>query len=199
MLLCPAAPTVAVPHDPEHAWHERQLDRERTHDVAAPIRPSGAPISTVASICPPRSRPPASRTGLPVGVQIIGPEYGDLHLHRRRTPARARHFQGFVPPKGWDADDARPRKSSAPDHRTRVRLRARATAVERHPCPSSRRSGESTASSIVVHDSRRRRLRLRAWRRPVASCGSISRSSPRPMSDAGEAARLRPCSATSPP
>ena len=39
--------------------------------------------------------------GLPVGVQIIGPQYGDLRC-LRFAQLLERAWQGFVPPKGYD-------------------------------------------------------------------------------------------------
>jgi amidase len=42
-----------------------------------------------------------SRSGLPVGVQIVGPEYGDntcIVVAQRLE----REFQGFIPAKGWE-------------------------------------------------------------------------------------------------
>jgi amidase len=41
-----------------------------------------------------------SRAGLPIGVQIVGPQYGDrtcIELARLLE----REFQGFVPPAGY--------------------------------------------------------------------------------------------------
>jgi amidase len=41
-----------------------------------------------------------SRAGLPIGVQIVGPQYGDrtcIELARLLE----REFQGFVPPPGY--------------------------------------------------------------------------------------------------
>ena len=99
VLLCPAAPTVAVPHDPKHEWHERKLlvKGRRT----SPVDPTfwGA-FFTVAYL--PSTVAPAglSKSGLPVGVQIVGPEYGDftcIEVARQLEQG----FQGFVAPKGW--------------------------------------------------------------------------------------------------
>ena len=39
--------------------------------------------------------------GLPVGVQIIGPQYGD-HLCIAFAKLLEKHYQGFVPPAGYD-------------------------------------------------------------------------------------------------
>ena len=39
--------------------------------------------------------------GLPVGVQIVGPEFGDLTCIAF-AKLLEQEFQGFVPPKGYD-------------------------------------------------------------------------------------------------
>ncbi len=100
VLLCPAAPTVAVPHDPKHAWHERKVMVKGRPTSPADPTFWGA-YFTVAYL--PATVAPAglSRSGLPVGVQIVGPEYGDLTCIEVARLLE-REFQGFVPPKGWD-------------------------------------------------------------------------------------------------
>jgi amidase len=99
LLLCPAAATVAFPHDQEGERHERTITvngrRVPTTDQLFWAGYSGLAYlpSTVA---------PAglSRAGLPIGVQIVGPQYGDrtcIELARLLE----REFQGFVPPPGY--------------------------------------------------------------------------------------------------
>jgi len=39
--------------------------------------------------------------GLPVGVQIVGPQYGDLECIRL-AQLLEKEYQGFVPPAGYD-------------------------------------------------------------------------------------------------
>jgi amidase len=100
VLICPAAPTVAVPHDPKHAWHERKvLVKGRPTSPADPT--FWGAYFTVAGL--PATVAPAglSKSGLPVGVQIVGPEYGDLTCIEVARLLE-REFQAFVPPKGWD-------------------------------------------------------------------------------------------------
>lgn len=99
VLLCPAAPTVAVPHDPKHAWHERKVVVKGRRTSPADPTFWGA-YFTVAYL--PSTVAPAgfSKTGLPIGVQIVGPEYGDLTCIEVAHQLE-REFQGFVPPKGW--------------------------------------------------------------------------------------------------
>ena len=99
VLLCPAAPTVAVPHDPKHAWHERKVIVKGSPTSPADPTFWGA-FTTVAYL--PSTVAPAglAKSGLPVGVQIVGPEYGDLTCIEVARQLE-RGFQGFVAPKGW--------------------------------------------------------------------------------------------------
>ena len=101
VLLTPVAATAAQPHD-----QSSKLDRFRRIVVNGKRVPatdqwfwSGLP--SVAYL--PATIAPAglTATGLPVGVQIIGPQYGD---HTCITLARLleQEFHGFVPPKGWE-------------------------------------------------------------------------------------------------
>jgi amidase len=100
VLLCPAAPTVAVPHDPHHAWHERRIMiKGKSTSPADPTFWGG--FFSVAYL--PATVAPAglSKSGLPVGVQIVGPAYGDntcIAVAQRLE----REFQGFIPAKGWE-------------------------------------------------------------------------------------------------
>jgi amidase len=99
VLLCPVTSTAAFPHDHVGERHERTIvvngKRVPTTDQLFWAGYSGMCFlpSTVA---------PAGLTpgGLPVGVQIVGPQYGD-----RTTIAFARllerEYQAFVPPPGY--------------------------------------------------------------------------------------------------
>jgi len=98
LLLCPPAASAAFPHDHVGERHERSIavnGRRVPTDQLFWAGYSGMVYlpSTVA---------PAGFTpgGLPVGVQIIGPQYGD-----RACIDFARHleegFQPFVPPAGY--------------------------------------------------------------------------------------------------
>ncbi|SEN86984.1 amidase [Rhodospirillales bacterium URHD0017] len=98
VLICPAAPTVAVPHDPNHAWHERKMVVKGRKTSPADPTFWGA-YFTVASL-PSTVAPAGFSKGLPIGVQIVGPEYGDLQCIEVARQLE-REFQGFVPPKGW--------------------------------------------------------------------------------------------------
>jgi amidase len=99
VLLCPPAPTVAVPHDPKHAWHERKIMVKGR--PTSPVNPVfWSAFSGVAYL--PATVAPAgfAKSGLPVGVQIVGPEYGDLTcIEVARLLEQG--FQSFVPPKGF--------------------------------------------------------------------------------------------------
>jgi len=99
VLLCPAAPTVAVPHDPGHAWHERKVMVKGRQTSPADPTFWGA-LATVAYL--PSTVAPAglAKSGLPVGVQIVGPQYGDLTCIEVARQLE-RGFGGFVAPKGW--------------------------------------------------------------------------------------------------
>jgi len=96
LLLCPAAASAAFPHDQQRDRYERTIEvkgrRVPTTDQLFWAGYSGMVYlpSTVA---------PAgfTKAGLPVGVQIIGPQYGDrICIHMARLLER--EFQAFVPP-----------------------------------------------------------------------------------------------------
>lgn len=99
VLLCPAAPTVAVPHDPKHAWHERKVVVKGRPTSPADPTFWGA-FTTVAYL--PSTVAPAgvTKSGLPVGVQIVGPHYGDLTCIEVARQLE-RDFHGFTAPMGW--------------------------------------------------------------------------------------------------
>ncbi|MFQ5520124.1 MAG: amidase [Candidatus Methylomirabilia bacterium] len=99
LLLCPAAASAAFPHDQQGERYERT------------VRVNGRPVPTTdqlfwagfpCMVYLPSTVAPAgfTPTGLPVGVQIVGPQYGD-----RTCIAFARllerEFQSFVPPLGY--------------------------------------------------------------------------------------------------
>jgi amidase len=100
VLLCPAAPGTAVPLDVEKQWHERRLDvNGRPISVVEATMWGGmATLGNLPATVAPAGFAPG---GLPVGVQIIGPEYGD-HTCLAVAQYLERHFQGFVAPKGWE-------------------------------------------------------------------------------------------------
>jgi amidase len=99
LLLCPVAGTAAFPHDQKGERHERTIvvngKRVAVTDHLFWAGYTGA-FFLPATAAPCGFTP----SGLPVGVQIVGPQYGDLTC---LTLARLleREFQGFVPPPGF--------------------------------------------------------------------------------------------------
>ncbi|MDI6753044.1 MAG: amidase [Thermodesulfobacteriota bacterium] len=100
LLLCPAATTAAFPHNQKGERWERMVM------VNNKPQPSTAQMFWAGYSCNfylPSTVAPAGFTGdgLPVGVQIIGPQYGDYTcIHFARLLER--DFQGFVPPAGFE-------------------------------------------------------------------------------------------------
>jgi amidase len=99
LLLCPAAATAAFPHDHEGERHERTiLVNGRRVPTTDQLFWAGYPgVAYLPSTVAPAG---FSRAGLPIGVQIVGPQYGDrtcIELARLLE----REFQGFVPPPGY--------------------------------------------------------------------------------------------------
>ncbi|NKB57534.1 MAG: amidase [Alphaproteobacteria bacterium] len=101
LLLCPVGASAAQPHDHEGERWERMVtvNNER---VLTTDQLFWAGISGVVYL--PASVAPAglTRSGLPVGIQIIGPY---LHDHTCIEFARLieENFGGFVPPPGYDS------------------------------------------------------------------------------------------------
>jgi amidase len=100
VFLCPPAASAAQPHDQAGERWQRTIT-VNGRKVPATDQMFWAGISgfyllpaTVAPLA-------ASAAGLPVGVQIVGPQYGD-----RTTLAVAAMLEagwrGFIPPPGWD-------------------------------------------------------------------------------------------------
>jgi amidase len=99
VLLCPAAASAAFPHDHEGERHERTIvvngRRVPTTDQLFWAGYSG--MAHLPSTVAPCGFTPG---GLPVGVQIVGPQHGDrtcIELARLLE----REFQGFVPPPDY--------------------------------------------------------------------------------------------------
>ena len=99
VLLCPVAASAAFPHDHVGERHERTVEingrRVPTTDQLFWAGYSG--MAYLPSTAAPAGFSPA---GLPIGVQIVGPQYGDrtcIELARLLE----REFQGFVPPAGY--------------------------------------------------------------------------------------------------
>jgi amidase len=99
LLLCPAAASAAFPHDHVGERHERTIEVNGRR-VPTTDQLFWAGFSGMAYL--PATVAPAgfSRAGLPIGVQIVGPQHGDrtcIELARLLE----REFQGFVPPPGY--------------------------------------------------------------------------------------------------
>lgn len=100
LLLCPAATTAAFPHNQKGERWERMVM------VNGQPQPSTTQMFWAGYSCNfylPSTVAPAgfTREGLPVGVQIVGPQYGDrtcIHFARLLE----REFQGFAPPPGFE-------------------------------------------------------------------------------------------------
>jgi amidase len=99
LLICPAAASAAWPHDQQGERWERTIE-VNGHRVPTTDQLFWAGYSGMAYL--PSTVAPAglTRAGLPVGVQIVGPQYGDrtcIHLARLLE----REYQGFVPPPDY--------------------------------------------------------------------------------------------------
>ena len=100
LLLCPPAASAAFPHDQQGERYERTI-RVNGKDVPTTDQLfwAGYPgeVYLPSTVAPIGFTP----TGLPVGVQIVGPQYGD-----RTTIDFARHlereYQPFTPPPGYE-------------------------------------------------------------------------------------------------
>ena len=100
MLLTPTMATPAFPHD-------QRPFKERTIDVDGVARPYFEQIFWAgligASLLPSTIVPTGlDADGLPIGVQIAGPEYGDLDtIGAASFLEQAAEFR-FVPPRGYE-------------------------------------------------------------------------------------------------
>ena len=99
LLLCPVAGVAAFPHDQKRERHERTVlvnGRERpvTEHLFWAGYSGAAYLPSTAAPCG------FTPSGLPVGVQIIGPQYGDLTC-LAFARLLEREFQAFVPPSGY--------------------------------------------------------------------------------------------------
>jgi amidase len=100
LLLCPVAGTAAFPHDQQGERHERTLVvNGRRVPVTDHLFWAGySGVSLLPSTAAPCGFTPG---GLPVGVQIVGPQYGDLTC-LAFARLLEREFQAFVPPPGYE-------------------------------------------------------------------------------------------------
>jgi amidase len=98
LFLCPVASTVAPPHDQQGERWERMItvDGKRV-PTTDQLFWAGY---TCAFYLPATAAPIGESGGLPIGVQITAPQYGDLTaIHFARLLER--EYRGFVPPPGY--------------------------------------------------------------------------------------------------
>jgi amidase len=99
LLLCPVAGVAAFPHDQDRERHKRTV---AVNGAAVPVTDHlfWAGYSGMAFL--PSTAAPCGFTpaGLPVGVQIVGPQYGDLTC-LAFARLLEREFQAFVPPPAF--------------------------------------------------------------------------------------------------
>jgi hypothetical protein len=96
-LLAPVMPTAAFPHDTERPIEDRRIDIDGTavshHAAAAWCCAIG--VMLLPAVTLPTG---LTETGLPVGVQLIGPFLSDLRLLRIAELLDAAAGPGFTPP-----------------------------------------------------------------------------------------------------
>ena len=99
LLLCPVAGIAAFPHDQQGPRHERTVV---VNGARVPVTDHLFWAGYTGMAYLPSTAAPCGFTpgGLPVGVQIVGPQYGDLTCLAFARMLE-RDFQGFVPPPGF--------------------------------------------------------------------------------------------------
>ena len=99
LLLCPAASSAAFPHDHVGERHERTIEvNGRRVSTTDQLFWAGYPGMAYL----PGTVAPAGRTksGLPVGIQIVGPQYGDRTCIQMARLLE-REYQRFMPPPAY--------------------------------------------------------------------------------------------------
>lgn len=102
VLLCPVTPTAAFTHRQEGSVLDRTID---VAGVARPYLANIAWAGLVGVVGHPATVPPLGRTasGLPVGVQVVAPRFGDRTAIRvAELLAEATDGAGYVPPPGFE-------------------------------------------------------------------------------------------------
>ena len=99
LLLCPVASTAAFPHDQKGERYDRTLV---VNGARVPVTDHLFWAGYSGAFYLPSTAAPCGFTpgGLPVGVQIVAPQYGDL-TSLAFARLLEREFQGFVPPPGY--------------------------------------------------------------------------------------------------
>jgi amidase len=97
VVLAPVMPTVAFPHDTGRPLEERVIDVD---GVGLPHFAAAAWVGAIGAVLLPVVTLPAGpgASGLPVGVQVVGPFLSDLRLLRIAELMAAAAGAGFVPP-----------------------------------------------------------------------------------------------------
>lgn len=100
VLLCPAAATTAFPRNASGERWERVIDVDGTPqpDTTQIYWMGAASVSFLPATVAPMA---IASDGLPVGVQIVGPQFGDLSTIRFAALLE-QHYHAFQPPSGYD-------------------------------------------------------------------------------------------------
>jgi amidase len=97
VVLAPVMPTVAFPHDTDRPLPERRIDID---GIPVPHFPAASWVGVIGvSLLPVVTLPIGpSDSGLPVGVQVVGPFLSDLRLLRAAELLELAAGTSFVPP-----------------------------------------------------------------------------------------------------
>jgi amidase len=100
LLLCPVASTAAFKHDQQGTRYDRTLV---VNGKKVLVTDHLFWAGFTGAFFLPSTAAPCGFTpgGLPVGVQIVGPQYGDLTC-LAFARLLEREFQAFVPPPGYE-------------------------------------------------------------------------------------------------
>ncbi len=99
LLLCPVNCTVAFPHMTEPPYERQMTIENKVHPFMNQIFWTGfTGVAHLPSVAAPIG---FTEDGLPVGVQIVGPQFGD-HTCIQFARMLERGYQAFVPPPGFD-------------------------------------------------------------------------------------------------
>jgi amidase len=99
LMLCPVAVTAAFPHDQEGVRHERTIlvDNKQVPVVDQIFWAGYSGVAYLPSTAAPIGQSPE---GLPVGVQIVGPQYGD-YTTIGFAKLLEKEYRSFVPPPAY--------------------------------------------------------------------------------------------------
>jgi amidase len=99
LMLCPVAVTAAFPHDQTGLRHKRTIVVNNKHvPVVDQIFWAGyAGVTWLPATAAPIGQ---SREGLPIGVQIIGRQYGDYDCIQF-AKLLEKEYRGFEPPPAY--------------------------------------------------------------------------------------------------